>query len=131
MDYCKTGFDSSDLTRNLFSPADHEDQFLVCQVGEGHHHAGLGEGLLRVLHEVDLWRLCLHDAGDELLRAHGRVVCVVHLREGGERHLYVEMPLSSRTEPHPDQAPSCWVPRLKSTTAMSSSPIAAAFTSHT
>lgn len=59
------------LTRNLFSPADHEDQFLVCQVGEGHHHAGLSKGLLQVLHEVDLRRLCLHDAGDELLRAHG------------------------------------------------------------
>lgn len=66
-----TGFHSLDLTGDLFSPADHEDQFLVCQVGEGHHHAGLGEGLLQVLHEVDVWRLCLYDAGDELLWAHG------------------------------------------------------------
>lgn len=60
-----------DLTRYLFGPADHEHQFLVGQVGEGHHHAGLGEGFVHVLHEVDLRGLGLHDAGDELLRAHG------------------------------------------------------------
>lgn len=125
---------SLDLTGDLFSPADHEDQLLVGQVGEGHHHAGLGERLLHVLHEVDLRRLRLHDAGDELLRPHGRVVRVVGLREGGERcegSLQVEVPLGPRTQPHPDQTPACGIPRLESTAAVSGSSIAAAFTPYT
>lgn len=129
----KTGL-SFDLTRDLFSPADHEDQFLVCQVGEGHHHAGLGEGLLQVFHEVDLRRLRLYDSGDELFWAHGRVVYMVRLREGGERgerRLQVEMPLGLRTQPHPDQTPACGIPRLEPTTAVSGSAIAAALTPYT
>lgn len=132
--HLKIRLDSFDLTRDLFSPADHEDQFLVCQVGEGHHHAGLGEGLLHVLHEVDLRGLRLHDAGDELFWAHGRGVDMVRLREGGERgkgSLKVEMPLGTRTKPHPDQTPACGIPRLESTTAVSGSSIAAAFTPYT
>ncbi len=121
-----------DLTRDLFSPADHEDQFLVCQVGEGHHHAGLSEGLLQVLHEVDLWRLRLHDAWDELLWAHGWLVYTVHLwkgRVGSERSLQMEMPL--RAQPQPDQSSACGIPRLESTPAVSGSSMAAAFTPYT
>ena len=123
-----------DLTGDLFGPADHDDQFLVCQVGEGHHHVDLGEGLLNVLHEVDVWGLRLHNAGDELLWAHGRVVCVVAPREGGERGergLQVEMPLGPRTQPHSDQTPAYRVPMLESTAAVSGSSIAAALTPYT
>lgn len=120
----------SNLTWNLFSPADHEDQFLVCQVGEGHHHAGLCERLLQVLHEVDLWRLCLHDAGDELLRAHGWVVRVVWVGVWGERSLQMEVSLGPRPQPQPDQTSACVVARLEPTAAVSGTSIAAAFSPH-
>lgn len=125
------------LTWDLLGPADHENQLLVCQVGERHHHAGLSEGLLEVLHQVDLWRLRLHDAGDELLWAHGRTMSVVWLREGrapwqwGKRYPQTEMALGPRTHPDPDQAPPCRLPRLESPSAVSSSSVAAAFAAHT
>lgn len=119
------------LTWDLLGPADHEHQLLVCQVGEGHHHAGLGEGLLQVLHQVDLRRLRLHDAGDELLGAHGRVVGEAVLGQGGEGGLQVEAPLGPGAQPHPDQIPSRRVPGPQSSTAVPRSSVAAALTPHT
>lgn len=116
------------LTGDLLGPADHEDQLLVCQVGERHHHAGLREGLLQVLHEVDLRRLGLHDAGDELLGAHG---CVVHVAGLGEGCLQVEVPLGPGAQPDPDQTSSRGVTRLKSPSAVSGPAVTAAFTPHT
>lgn len=125
------------LTWDFLGPADHQDQLLVGQVGEGHHHAGLGEGLLQVLPQVDFGGFGLHDAGDELLWAHGGEGAVAGLRqrsEGGERRLQVKMPLASRTKPypHPNQAPSSrGVSGVESSSAVAGASVAAALTPHT
>lgn len=127
MIHVKPGGKSSRLTWDLFSPTNHEDQLLVCQVGKRHHHAGLGEGLLQVLHHVNLWGLRLHDARDELFWTHGRRVFLLSQgSERGERKLNGGEALCPGANTDPYQTP-----RLEASTTVPGSSIAAAFTPHT
>ena len=54
-------------TWNLLGPGDHVNQLLIGQVGERHHNVCFSQRPPHVLHEIDLWRLCLYYPLNQLL----------------------------------------------------------------